>query len=259
MCLRSALAKNEMHLYYQPQVELGSEVICGAEALLRWKPEGLGTISPARFIPILEETGLIVEFGQWILREACRQGLAWLRETGVQLRVAVNVSAVQFLRSGFAADVERILHETGFPAELLELELTETLFVGDFAQARGILEELQRLGVQTAVDDFGVGQSSLAYLHELPFHRLKIDQSFVSSISDGEKTAPLVENIIRLAAGLGMTTIAEGIERADQLELLRTLGCDEGQGYLFGKPLPADAFLVLWMDHTARCTAKMKR
>ena len=257
MCLRSALAKNEMQVYYQPQVELASGMICGAEALLRWKPQGLGMISPATFIPILEETGLILEFGRWVLREACLQGIAWRRETGVMLRLAVNVSAVQFVNPGFAEEVASILAETGFPAAFLELELTESLFVGNYAQARGVFEHLKGLGIMTAVDDFGVGQSSLSYLHELPFDRLKIDQSFVRTICADEKSRPLVENLVRLARSFGMSTIAEGIEREEQSEIIRSCGCDEGQGYLFARPLPPDDFLPMWLEHTARLAARI--
>jgi diguanylate cyclase (GGDEF)-like protein len=259
MCLRSALARNEMQVHYQAQVDLASNMICGAEALMRWKPAGLGMISPATFIPILEETGLILEFGRWVLREACVQGIAWRRETGVMLRLAVNVSAVQFVTPGFADDVASILAETGFPPASLELELTESLFVGNYAQARAVFEQLQRLGIMTAVDDFGVGQSSLSYLHELPFDRLKIDQSFVRTICSDQKSRPLIENLVRLARSFGMSTIAEGIEQEEQREIIHSVGCDEGQGYLFAKPLHPDDFLAMWLEHTARCAARIRR
>jgi diguanylate cyclase (GGDEF)-like protein len=246
-CLRSALSKNEMVLYYQPQIDLASGTLRGAEALIRWNPEGLGTISPSAFVPILEETGLIVEFGRWALQEACRQGAAWRRES-MLLRVAVNVSVVQFLGPEFALDVERILSESGFPPDSLELELTESIFIGDFARAQKVFSQLQQIGVMMSIDDFGTGQSSLSYLHKLPFQRLKIDQAFISAIGDDEKCPPLVENIVRMAAGLGMTTVAEGIERVSQLDALRAMGCSEGQGYYFSAPLPADDFLTLWRN-----------
>jgi len=247
-CLRSALAKNEMTLFYQAQIELSTGHVRGAEALLRWNPEGLGRISPSAFIPILEETGLIVEFGLWVLREACRQGIAWRRYAGRALRISVNVSALQFLHPGFARDVERILDETGFPPELLELELTESIFVQDFEGARAVLRRLRTIGVHSAIDDFGTGQSSLSYIHELPFQRLKIDRAFVSPLTDGEKTPSIVANIINMAASLGMKTIAEGIDSVVQLDLLRSMGCDQGQGFFFSLPLPADEFLSLWRD-----------
>jgi diguanylate cyclase (GGDEF)-like protein len=247
-CLRSALARNEMTLFYQAQIELSTGLVRGAEALLRWNPEGLGRISPSAFIPILEETGLIVEYGLWVLRDACRQGIAWRRYARLALRISVNVSALQFLHPGFARDVERILDETGFPPELLELELTESIFIQDFKGARAVLRRLQKIGVQCAIDDFGTGQSSLSYIHELPFQRLKIDRAFVSPLTDGEKAQPLVANIVHMAASLGMKTIAEGIDSVAQLDVLRSMGCDQGQGFFFSQPLPADEFLALWRD-----------
>lgn len=254
-CLRSALAKNEMALHYQPQIELSTGIVRGAEALLRWKTEGLGSIAPSAFIPILEETGLIVEVGHWVLREACSQGMAWQRETGSRLRIAVNASAMQFLNPGFADDVERVLLETGFPADLLEIELTESIFIGDFTQANKVFERLLAMSVLITIDDFGTGQSSLSYLHKLPFQRLKIDQAFIAAINDSEKCPPLVENIIRMARSLGMTTIAEGIDRASQLDILRLMGCDEGQGYFFSKPSPPAEFLPRWLGQMEACAA----
>jgi diguanylate cyclase (GGDEF)-like protein len=247
-CLRSALAKNEMSLAFQAQIDLSTGRVRGAEALLRWNPEGLGSISPAAFIPILEETGLIREFGLWVLREVCLQGVAWIRDHEATLRLAVNVSALQFLNPGFPQDVERILTETGFPPELLELELTESIFVDDFPRAHLVFLALRRLGVILAIDDFGTGQSSLSYLQKLPFQRLKIDRAFVAPITDGDKPHPLVANIVNMAKSLGMTTIAEGIDHIGQLDLLRSIGCDEGQGYFFSLPIPAGEFLELWRD-----------
>jgi diguanylate cyclase (GGDEF)-like protein len=257
-CLRSALERHEMRVHYQPQVDIASGEICGVEALLRWYPPQLGEISPVLFIPILEETGLISEFGNWVIREACVQALKWREQTGVLIRMAVNVSASQFRMPGFAGEVKQILDRTGFPPESLEVELTESLFVGDFDSARRILSELHHLGIAAAIDDFGVGQSSLSYLHELPFQRLKIDQSFVRMIDEDETKRLLVENILRLAGNLKMNTIAEGIEGPGQLKVLQELGCEEGQGYLFSRPVPPDDFLALWGDRAAG-VANMKR
>ena len=240
--LRSALDRDEMLLYYQPQIELGTGRIAGAEALLRWRPAGLGIVSPAAFIPILEETGLIVEVGRWVLLEACRQAREWLRETGRALRIAVNVSAVQFQQADLVQQVESALADTGLPPALLELELTESLFVGDFDAGARNFRSLQQMGVSLALDDFGTGQSALSYLQNLPFERIKIDQSFIRRIAETEDCPPLVSNIIRMGAGLGMTTIAEGVETSHQEALLREAGCIEGQGYLYEKPLPAAAF-----------------
>jgi len=244
-CLRSALAKNEMELHYQPQIDLVTGALCGAEALLRWNTQGLGRISPSAFIPILEETGLIVEIGLWVLRQACKQGIEWHRETGEWLRMAVNVSTVQLRDPGFSQSVQRVLAETGFPHQFLELELTESIFVGDFERVRRVFTSLQSAGVQIAIDDFGTGQASLSYLQNLPFQRLKIDRSFIATIAAGQRCPPLVENIIQMAASLGMKSVAEGIERLSQWEVLRNAGCNEGQGYFFGHPMLPDQFILL--------------
>jgi diguanylate cyclase (GGDEF)-like protein len=251
MCLRSALANHEMELHYQPQIDLTSGRLSGAEALLRWNPAGLGRISPSAFIPILEETGLIFEVGEWVLREACRQGLEW-RSAGHPLRLAVNVSAIQFLSPGFAELVEGVLAETGYPPALLELELTESLFIDDFPRARTVFRRLQKLGIPFALDDFGTGQSSFSYLRELPFQRLKIDRAFVVPIADGDNCAPIVENIVHLGAGMGMITVAEGIDHPDQLVILRAMGCDEGQGFLLSQPLTSQEFFQSWLSKSER-------
>jgi predicted signal transduction protein with EAL and GGDEF domain len=193
--LRSVLANREMLLHYQPQVELSSGHLAGAEILILWQPPGLDIISPSAFVPILKETGMIVEFGHWALHQACRQGKDWITATGCSLRLAVNVSALQFARREFVREVEQVLSDTGFPPGLLELELTESMFVGNYAVARTVFQRLQRIGITLALDDFGTGQSSLAYLQELPLQRLKIDQSFVRYIGEGDACPPVVENI----------------------------------------------------------------
>lgn len=258
--LRFALARKEMLLYYQPQVDIASGRVTGAEALLRWRPEGLGIVSPAAFVPILEETGLIVEFGRWVLGEACRQGTEWIDRNGLRLRIGVNVSAAQLALPGFIQDVQQALLETGFPPELLELELTESAFVGDFAAASRTFRNLRSsTGVTFAVDDFGTGQSSLSYLHRLPFQRLKIDQSFIRRIGDGQEPEPLLESILRMAEGLGMSAIAEGVETPHQLELLRRLRCSEGQGFLFSPPLPPREFLEFCSQRPASATFSPRR
>ena len=249
--LRFALEGQEMLLYYQPQIDFSSGLVAGAEVLLRWRAGDLGIVSPAAFIPILEETGLITEFGRWVLREACRQGQEWAARTGWSPRLGVNVSALQFGREDFIEDVERALAETGFPAQLLELELTESLFVGDFKAACEVFQRLQKIGVTFALDDFGTGQSSLAYLQDLPFQRLKIDQSFIRPIQDQQGLPPLVDSIIRMAGTLSMTTIAEGVETAHQAELLRAAHCHEGQGYFWAKPLPPAEFAEFCVRHNA--------
>ncbi|MCW5980521.1 MAG: EAL domain-containing protein [Bryobacteraceae bacterium] len=240
--LHFALERKEMLLYYQPQVELATGVVAGAEVLMRWRPEGLGIVAPGAFIPIMEETGLIIEFGRWALGEACRQGMEWAARGGGPLRLAVNVSAIQFAHPSFLRDVEQALASTGFPPECLELELTESLFIGDLAGAARVFRALQSTGVAFALDDFGTGQSALAYLQRLPFQRLKIDQSFVRPIGDADRCPPLVENIVRMAESLGMAAIAEGVETERQATLLRLARCAEGQGYYYSPPLPADDF-----------------
>jgi diguanylate cyclase (GGDEF)-like protein len=236
--LRSALSRQEFALYYQPQIELATGRVSGAEALLRWRPDGLGLVSPAVFIPILEETGLIVEVGRWVLREACRQGNEWLAR-GLPLRIGVNVSALQLLHGDFLGHVEEALVESGYPPKWLELELTESMLVGDFATAYRMLINLQAMGIGLALDDFGTGQSSLSYLNRLPFHRMKIDQSFIRPIADGQVCPPIVHTIVQMAASLGMEVVAEGIETAYQGEMLKREACQTGQGFFFSRPLPA--------------------
>ena len=236
--LRFALSREEFVVYYQPQIGFSTGRVNGMEALVRWRPEALGLVSPAAFISILEETGLIVNVGRWVLRESCRQGKEWLDTASLRLQIGVNVSAVQLLHPDFIRHVEEALAETGFPPELLELELTESLFVGEFGPASRILRSLRSMGIRLALDDFGTGQSSLSYLHRLPFHRLKIDQSFIRGIGDGEECPPIVRNIIQMAGSLGMRVIAEGVETAHQAELLRLQGCDEAQGFLFSQARP---------------------
>ncbi len=242
-CLRSALARDEMLLYYQPQIELATGRVAGAEALLRWNPTGVGIISPGTIVPILEETGLIVQFGRWVLREACSQGRRWMDSAGIPIRIGVNVSALQVRSPGFVQDVKSALDDFSYPPHLLELELTESLFVGDYQLARETLGKLRDLGVALALDDFGTGRSSLSYLQELPFQKLKIDQSFVRAVITGGRCPPVIENIVNMARSLGMTSIAEGIDDPGQLEVLRSIRCDEGQGFLYSPPLPPDEFL----------------
>lgn len=240
--LHFAIEKGELLLYYQPQVELASGVTKGAEALLRWSPEGLGLVSPGTFIPILEETGLILEVGRWVMGEACRQGREWAERYGMEPLIAVNVTAAEIAQPGFVENVAKILAASGFRPERLEVELTESMLVAEFDSASRVLRDLQAMGIRLSLDDFGTGQSSLAYLHRLPFHTLKIDQSFVRRINENDAPAPIVKSIIDMAAGLGMSTVAEGIETAAQAERLRRMGCTYGQGYLFGRPLAAADF-----------------
>lgn len=246
--LRMAPERGELHVAYQPQVDGGSGQVVGVEALLRWTHPEMGAISPVRFIPLAEETGQIAELGDWVLRTACRQALAW-QAAGHATRVAVNVSARQFRSPDLPARVAEILEETGLPPALLELELTESMLMGDAEQAEAMLHRLKQIGLAIALDDFGTGYSSFAYLQRFPIDTLKIDQSFVRSMVAGSRTESIVSAIIAMAHNLGMRVIAEGVETPLQQRQLFEFGCDEMQGYLFGRPVPAEA--CSWMADRA--------
>jgi len=237
--LHRALERGEFALHYQPQVDLAGGGIFGAEALLRWHDAELGPISPAQFIPVAEETGLIVPIGDWVLREACRQCKSWLDAGLGPLRVAVNLSPRQFRQKKLAQRIGEILHETGLPAACLEIEITEGIVMKHAERAIKTLTELNRLGVQIAIDDFGTGYSSLAYLQRFPVHVLKIDQSFVQAIRGEADEAAIVNTVIQLAKLLGLKSLAEGVETAEQRNYLHAHGCDSFQGYLFCRPQAA--------------------
>jgi diguanylate cyclase (GGDEF)-like protein len=240
--LRHALERNEFELHYQPQVDLRTGRIVGMESLLRWNHPELGMIPPGKFISLAEETGLIVPIGAWVIRTACAQTQAWQRAGLGRLRVAVNLSARQFAQKNLAGSIMNILDETGLAAEDLEIELTESLVMTDVERAIGVLRDLKEIGVQLSIDDFGTGYSSLSYLKRFPIHVLKIDQSFVRDIAAGADDAAIVALIISLAHSLKLNVIAEGVETPEQLAYLNQHDCDEMQGYLFSKPLPAAAF-----------------
>ncbi|MFI3185373.1 MAG: EAL domain-containing protein [Methylococcaceae bacterium] len=243
--LRRALAQQELRVFYQPQVDIASGRIIGAEALVRWQDPIEGLIPPLRFIPIAEETGLIVEIGEWVLRETCNQGRLWLDSGLPPLTLAVNVSPQQFRRSDICALVATVLSDTGFPAQQLELEITESGLMGNQDKATAILNELRAQGVRLAIDDFGTGYSSLAYLKHFPLDVLKIDKSFIDDIPFHQDDMKIAATIIAMGRILGFKVLAEGVETAAQLDFLREKGCDLYQGYIKSKPVPADQFAAL--------------
>ena len=233
--LRSALLHDEFELYYQPQVDLESGAVVGVEALIRWRHPSMGMVRPDRFINLAEETGLIVPIGAWVLRTACRQSRAWQHAGLGHLRIAVNLSARQFAEPNLVREIARVLDETGLSAACLEVEITESLVMGDVESAIRTMRELKQMGVQLSIDDFGTGYSSLSYLRRFPVDVLKIDRSFVRDIPFSEDDAALVAAIIELARGLRMRVIAEGVETEAQLEYLRRRGCDEVQGHVYAQ------------------------
>lgn len=240
--LRNALKMGEFEVYYQPQVNLGTGRIIGAEALLRWRNAELGTISPVRFIPLAEETGLIVPIGDWVLKTCCQQNKAWQDAGLPQLPVSVNISARQFQKRDLIAVIDRILEETGMEAHFLELEIVESMVMHDVEHTAATMKELKKRGVQLAMDDFGTGFSSLSYLKRFPFDKLKIDLSFIREIMVDNESAAIVRAIIAMSHSLNLRVIAEGVENEEQLEYLRLHDCDEIQGYYFSVPLPASDF-----------------
>ncbi|MGZ8184225.1 MAG: bifunctional diguanylate cyclase/phosphodiesterase [Methylobacter sp.] len=243
--LHHALERDQLHIYYQPQVSMQDGRIIGAEALLRWRHPELGMVSPAEFIPVAEGSGLILPIGEWVLRCAVRQAKTWLTDGYTPLVMAVNLSAVQFRHPDLPELVTRILDEEGLPPEYLELELTEGVAMHSPQDVIAVMNNLHERGVRMSIDDFGTGYSSLSYLKKFKVYKLKIDQSFVRDISTDPEDKAIVSAIINLAKGLGLQTIAEGVETVGQLEFLRERGCDEIQGYLFSKPVPIEQFEAL--------------
>jgi diguanylate cyclase (GGDEF)-like protein len=239
--LRRALERKEFEVYYQPQVDINSKQVVGMEALVRWRHPVLGLISPAEFIPLAEDTGLIMPIGEWVLRTACTQSKSWQDEGLAPLHVAVNLSARQFQQQNLSELVVEVLRETGLDPCGLELEITESSIMKNAESAARTLSELKEMGVKISVDDFGTGYSSLSYLKSLPIDRLKIDQSFVRDVTTDPDDAALTMAIITLAHNLRLKVIAEGVETEEQLRFLHLLRCDEGQGYWFSKPLSVEA------------------
>jgi diguanylate cyclase len=233
--LRSAIANNELVLHYQPQISADGRTIVGIEALVRWPHKTHGMIPPAEFIPVAEERGLIMQLSDWVLRQACTDGLRW-----PQLRLAVNVSPIQFRHHDFVSNVAAILSETGFDGTRLELELTEGVVVDDADKAEAAMVDLRALGIGLALDDFGTGYSSLIYLRRFAFDKIKIDRSFLEYMETTGESAILVHSVVHLGRALGLRVCAEGVETAEQHRFLQAVGCHELQGYFFSKPVPAD-------------------
>jgi diguanylate cyclase (GGDEF)-like protein/PAS domain S-box-containing protein len=242
--LRLALERDEFFLVYQPQFDVATGRVHSVEALIRWRHPEQGLVSPARFIPMAEENGLIVPIGEWVLRSACRDAAGWQREGG-RLRVAVNLSPVQFRNPGLLASIRAILAETGLAPELLELEVTEGALMEYSEATLATLQALRDGGMQIALDDFGTGYSSMSYLKRLPLHNLKVDQSFVQCLPDDTDSLAIVKAIVSLAKNLGFTVTAEGVETLDQASILKGLDCETLQGYYFSKPIPGNDIVAI--------------
>ncbi|MBU0966968.1 MAG: EAL domain-containing protein [Proteobacteria bacterium] len=237
--LKKALERNELLLYYQPQIDLQTGKLAGVEALVRWLHPRLGMVPPSMFIPIAEETGLIVDIGQWVLVEACRQAVQWQKAGFVPVRMGVNISSLQFKQQSLATLVGQVLQKTGLAAGCLELELTESAIMQNVSLVNDTLIDLKKIGVNLSVDDFGTGYSSMSYLKRFPLDTLKIDRSFVMDITTDANDAAIIKAIIALAKSLGLKTIAEGVETGEQLAFLQEQGCDEIQGFFISRPLPS--------------------
>jgi diguanylate cyclase (GGDEF)-like protein/PAS domain S-box-containing protein len=239
--MRRGLEHDEFMVYYQPKVDLKTGKIVSMEALVRWQHPQRGFVSPAKFIPFAEETGLIEPLGKIVLETACREAVKWQPKTGEPIVMAVNLSAIQFRNPNLVEEVNDVLIRTGLPAHALELEITESAVLGDVNATIATLEELKKLGIRLAIDDFGTGYSNLGHLRKFPVDVLKIDQSFVRGMSGVLDDTPIVEAVISLAKALELHVVAEGVETAQQMEQLKGMGCDLGQGYYFAKPLPSQA------------------
>lgn len=240
--LRGAIEREEFVVYYQPQIDANSNQVVGAEALVRWQHPTLGLISPADFIPLAEETGLIAPLGEWVMRAACRQNKSWQEAGWPPISVSVNLSARQFQQTNLTEIVAAVLRDASLDAQFLELELTESSIMKNPQLTRATLRELKEMGIRVSVDDFGTGYSSLSYLKSFPIDHLKIDRSFIRDATTGSKDAAIVATIVALAHNLGMQAIAEGVETEEQARFLRSLECDQLQGFLYAAPLPAEEF-----------------
>jgi diguanylate cyclase len=242
--LRLAIKNKELELFFQPKIHAPSGEITGAEALMRWQHPQRGMVSPAVFIPLAERYGLINELGNWLIEDACRQVRAW-RDAGLSMRVAINLSVHQLGQDGLVPRIQETLLRYRIEPSQLTCEITESAAMDDTRATLGVIEELSAVGVHLSIDDFGTGYSSLAYLRKLPAKELKIDRSFVLDLETSADARAVVDAVVQLAKALGLKVVAEGVETEQQQQILRSLGCDELQGYLFAKPMSAQA-LLLW-------------
>ncbi|WP_409177403.1 EAL domain-containing protein [Brevibacillus fortis] len=238
--MRKAIEQEQFQIYYQPKIDIATSAMTGMEALVRWVHPELGIIPPNRFIPIAEETGMILALGEWILKQACKQNKIW-HDQGYTLKVSVNLSARQIYQKDLVEMIKDILQETNLSPDWLELEITESIFV-KMEEATAVLQQIRDIGIQISIDDFGTGYSSFSYIKSLPVDTIKIDASFIRDIHHNQESQAIVKAIVTIAQSLNMNVIAEGIELHDQVAALKENGCDHGQGYLFSKPLPTDAF-----------------
>jgi EAL domain-containing protein (putative c-di-GMP-specific phosphodiesterase class I) len=238
--LKHAVARKEWLVYYQPIISITSGEPIGAEALVRWRHPQRGILAPGEFIQVAEDTGLIVPIGEYVVRTACQQAKAWRDASDSTFWVSVNISARQFRNKDLVKLIARILKETGLPSDGLRLEITESVAVQNTEYTIKIMNELDAMGVYTSLDDFGTGYSSLSYLKQFPLRVLKVDQSFIQDIQRNPKNEALIKAIIGMAHSLGLEVVAEGVETAEQLQFLRTQMCDQVQGYLFSRPIPAE-------------------
>jgi EAL domain-containing protein (putative c-di-GMP-specific phosphodiesterase class I) len=240
--MRKAIERNEFLVYYQPLVDLKSGKMFGMEALIRWKHPVYGMINPGEFIPLAEETGLIIPLGNWVLRQACNQNRIWLEQGYPPLCVSVNISVNQFHQSNFYNVIEEVLLESGLDPQLLCLEITENVAMQNVSHIIDMMNKLRQLGVRISIDDFGTGYSSLSYLKRFRVHTLKIDQSFIRDVTSDEDNAAIVTALIAMSHRLKIKSLAEGVETKEQLDFLLSQGCDEIQGYVFSKPMPSEQF-----------------
>jgi len=259
--LRRAVERGEFEVYYQPIVSLDSDRVAGFEALVRWEHPERGLVQPTEFIPVAEETGMIVEIGQWVLRESCRQMREWQRLSfdNRLLTISVNLSSKQFLQPNLIARVRQTLHETDLDPRCLKLEITESIMMENAEEASEMLVQLRGLGVQLSIDDFGTGYSSLSYLHRFPVNTLKIDRSFVTRMGDAGENSEIVRTILTLASNLGMEVIAEGVETRGQLAQLKAMKCPYGQGFLFSRPVDAAGAAALLRLGDSRQHSRVER